>query len=152
MLGDPSLHRCRGCGVLRARGGFEQFGKTTKRAAFLAEMDQVLPWGESCALIEPHYPKAVLLAGRSTKNAIGERDPEMKQSKKGNQWYFGMKADAAVDAKTKLIHHVVATSGAVHDGKVLPQLLHGKETAVWGDTAYAGQTEVIERHAPGPST
>jgi hypothetical protein len=62
----------------------------------------------------------------------------MKQSKKGNQWYFGMKAHVAVDAKTKLIHRVVATSGALHDGKVLPQLLHGKETPVWGDSAYAG--------------
>jgi IS5 family transposase len=40
-----------------ARGGFERFGKTTKRAAFLADMDQVIPWGELCALIEPHYPK-----------------------------------------------------------------------------------------------
>ncbi len=41
-----------------ARGGFDRFGKTTKRAAFLAEMDRVIPWGELCALIEPHYPKA----------------------------------------------------------------------------------------------
>lgn len=72
----------------------------------------------------------------------------MKQSKKGNQRYFGMKAHAAADAKTKLIHHVVATSGAVHDGKVLPQLLHGKKTRVWGDSAYAGQIEVIEQCSP----
>lgn len=90
----------------------------------------------------------LIAAPSSTKNSKGERDPEMKQSKNGNQCYFVMKAHVAVDAKTKLIHHVVATSGAVHDGKVLPQLLHGKETAVWGDTAYAGQTEVIEQHAP----
>ena len=59
-----------------------------------------------------------------------------------------MKAHFGVDAKSKLIHHVVATSGAVHDGKVLPQLLHGEETAVWGDSAYTGQTAVIEQHAP----
>lgn len=200
-----------------ARGGFEQFGKTTKRAAFLAEMDQVLPWGELCALLEPYYPKGggrgrrpvglermlrihfvqhwfnlsdpaveealyeslsmrefvgidlgrepapdettickfrhllerhelgrkifeqvgvhlqvkgfrlstgtivdatLIAAPSSTKNSKGERDPEMKQSKKGNQWYFRMKAHVAVDAKTKRIHHVVANSGAVHDGKV----------------------------------
>jgi IS5 family transposase len=50
----------------------------------------------------------------------------MKQSRKGKQWYFGMKAHVGVDAKSKLIHHVVATSGAVSDGKVLPHLLHGK--------------------------
>lgn len=41
-----------------ARGGFERYGKTTKRAAFLAEMDRVVPWAQLCALIEPHYPKA----------------------------------------------------------------------------------------------
>jgi IS5 family transposase len=90
----------------------------------------------------------LIAAPSSTKNASGQRDPEMKQSKKGNQWYFGMKAHMAVDAKTKLIHRVVATHGAVHDGQVLPQLLHGKENAIWGDSAYAGQAQVIARHAP----
>lgn len=72
----------------------------------------------------------------------------MKQSKKGNQWYFGRKPHVAVDAKTQLIHRVVATSGNVPDGKVLPQLLHGKELAVWGDAAYSGQGPVIREHAP----
>ncbi len=90
----------------------------------------------------------LIAAPSSTKNAKGERDPEMKQAKKGNQWYFGMKAHVAVHARTKLIHRVVATSGAVHDGKVLAQLLHGRESAVWGNSAYAGKTEVIEQHAP----
>ena len=90
----------------------------------------------------------LIAAPSSTKNASGQRDPEMRQSRKGKQWYFGMKAHVGVDAKTKLIHRVVATSGAVHDGKVLPQLLHGKETAVWGDAAYTGQAQVIEQHAP----
>jgi IS5 family transposase len=90
----------------------------------------------------------LIAAPSSTKNAKGERDPEMKQSRKGNQWYFGMKAHVAVDAKSKLIHHVVATSGAVADGKMLPHLLHGEETKVWGDSAYTGQTKVIEEHAP----
>lgn len=232
-----------------ARGGFERYSKTTKRAAFLAEMNQVVPWPELCALVEPHYPKAkaqgsgrrpigvermlrihflqhwfnlsdpaaeealyesvsmrefvgvdlgqeavpdettickfrhlleqhdlgrqifervgmhlqskgfrlstgtivdatLIAAPSSTKNAEGQRDPEMKQSRKGKQWYFGMKAHVGVDAKSRLIHRVVATSGAVHDGKVLPQLLHGEENAVWGDTAYAGQTAVIEQCAP----
>jgi IS5 family transposase len=230
-----------------ARGGFERFGKTTKRAVFLAEMDQVIPWSDLCALIEPHYPRAggrgrppvglermlrihflqhwfnlsdpaveealyeslsmrefvgidlgrepvpdettickfrhllerhdlgrqlfervgmhlqakgfrlstgtivdatLIAAPSSTKNSKGERDPEMKQSRKGKQWYFGMKAHVGVDARSKLIHHVAATSGAVSDGKMLPHLLHGKETAVWGDSAYTGQTKVIEEHAP----
>jgi len=229
-----------------ARGGFDRYNKITKRAAFLAEMDRVVPWAQLCALIEPHYPKAgrgrhpvglermlrihflqhwfnlsdpaveealyesnsmrefvgidlgherapdettvckfrhllerhelgrhifeqvgahlqgqgfklstgtivdatLIAAPSSTKNAQGARDPQMKQSKKGNQWYFGMKAHVAVDARHKLIHRVVATSGNVHDSKVLPQLLHGKETAVWGDAAYSGQGQVIEQHAP----
>jgi transposase, IS5 family len=229
-----------------ARGGFDQYSKITKRAAFLAEMDRVVPWTQLCALIEPHYPKAgrgrhpvglqrmlrihflqhwfnlsdpaveeslyestsmrefvgidlgcerapdettvckfrhllerhdlgrqifeqvgahlqaqgfrlstgtivdatLIAAPSSTRNASGARDPEMKQSRKGNQWYFGMKAHVAVDARSKLIHRVVATSGNVHDSKVLPELLHGKETAVWGDAAYAGQARVIEQHAP----
>jgi IS5 family transposase len=229
-----------------ARGGFERYGKTTKRAAFLAEMDRVVPWSGLCALIEPYYPRAgrgrqpvglermlrihflqhwfnlsdpaveealyestsmrefvgidlghervpdettvlnfrhllerhelgrqifeqvgvhlqakgfklstgtivdatLIAAPTSTRNAKGERDPEMKQSKKGNQWYFGMKAHVGVDARSKLIHRVVATSGNVHDSKVLPQLLHGQEAAVWGDAAYVGQSQVIERHSP----
>jgi len=229
-----------------ARGGFDRYGKTTKRAAFLAEMDRVVPWAQLCALIEPHYPRAgrgrhpvglermlrihflqhwfnlsdpaveealyesnsmrefvgidlgherapdettvckfrhllerhelgrqifehvgahlqaqgfrlstgtivdatLIAAPSSTRNASGARDPEMKQSKKGNQWYFGMKAHVAVDARSKLIHRVVATSGNVHDGKVLPELLHGRETAVWGDAAYSGQGQVIAQHAP----
>jgi IS5 family transposase len=229
-----------------ARGGFDRYAKTTKRAAFLADMDRVIPWADLCALIEPRYPKAgrgrrpvglprmlrihflqhwfnlsdpaveeslydsvsmrefvgidlghepvpdettvlnfrhllerhdlgrqifervgqhlqaqgfklstgtivdatLIAAPSSTKNAEGQRDPEMKQSKKGNQWYFGMKAHVAVDAMTKLIHRVVATSGNVHDGKVLPQLLHGQELAVWGHAAYSGQGKVIEEHAP----
>ncbi len=90
----------------------------------------------------------IINAPSSTKNASGERDPEMHQVKKGNQWYFGMKAHVGVDKKTKLIHSVAATPANVHDGNMLPELLHGQETHVWGDSAYAGQTEMIEALAP----
>ena len=226
--------------------GFDKYTKTTRRAAFLAEMERVVPWGELCALIEPVYPKpgngrppvglermlriyflqhwfnlsdpaveealydssamrafvgidlgrepvpdettvckfrhlleahdlgrglfeqvarhlqaqglkvasgtivdaTIINAPSSTKNQSGERDPEMKQTKKGNQWYFGMKAHIGVDSKTKLIHSVVATPANVHDSQVLGHLLHGAETRVWGDSAYVGQTEVIRRVAP----
>src|SRR4051794_21694677 len=72
----------------------------------------------------------------------------MCQTKKGNQWYFGMKAHVGVDSKSKLIHAVVATAANVHDATVLPDLLHGGETRVWGDQAYGGQTDVIREHAP----
>ena len=93
----------------------------------------------------------IISAPSSTKNQAGERDPEMHQTKKGNQWYFGMKAHVGVDSKLKLIHSVVATPANVHDSQALPHLLHGNETRVWGDSAYVGQTEVIRSVAPKAS-
>ena len=87
-------------------------------------------------------------APSSTKNKDGQRDPEMHQTKKGNQWYFGMKAHVGVDSQHKLIHSLVATPANVHDSRVLAELLHGNETRVWGDSAYSGQTEVIRKAAP----
>ena len=84
----------------------------------------------------------------STKNREQSRDPEMHQAKKGKNWYFGMKAHVGVDSKTKIIHTVVATAANVSDVAVLPDLLHGEETRVWGDGAYQGQTEVIRGCAP----
>ena len=60
----------------------------------------------------------------------------------------GMKAHVGVDSRTKMIHSVVATAGNVHDSQVLQDLLHGDETRVWGDSAYAGQGAVIREHAP----
>ena len=226
--------------------GFDRYTKTTRRAAFLAEMDRVVPWAELCALIQPFYPKAgngrppigvermlriyflqqwfnlsdpaveealydsvamrgfvgidlgrepvpdestackfrhllekheigrqlfeqvhvhlekhgikvatgtivdatIISAPSSTKNASGERDPDMHQTKKGKQWYFGMKAHIGVDSKTKVIHAVVATAANVADSTILPDLLHGEETRVWGDQAYKGKTDVIREHAP----
>src|SRR6516164_9873674 len=72
----------------------------------------------------------------------------MHQTKKGNQWYFGMKAHFGVDSRTKLIHAVAATPANVADSTVLPELLHGRETRVWGDQAYRGQRVVIRESAP----
>ena len=229
-----------------AAGGFERFGKVTRRAAFLAEMEQVVPWAELCALIDPVYPKpgngrppiglermlrihflqhwfnltdpgveealydstamrdfvgidlgrepvpdettvcnfrhlleehelgrslfeqvhrhleaqglkvargtivdaTIISAPSSTKNVAKARDPEMHQTKKGKQWYFGMKAHIGVDSQTKVIHAVVATAANVADSVILPDLLHGQETRVWGDQAYRGQRKVIREHAP----
>ena len=226
--------------------GFERYTKKTRRQVFLEEMEQVVPWREVCALIEPHYPKpgngrppvgvermlriyflqqwfnlsdpaveealydspvmrqfvgidlgqepapdettvckfrhlleqhglgekilgrvnlhlqargvrittgaivdaTILHAPASTKNREQQRDPEMHQTKKGKQWYFGMKAHVGVDSKTKIIHTAVATAANVADSRVLPDLLHGEETRVWGDQAYRGQTEVIQECAP----
>ncbi len=214
--------------------GFERYAETTRRAAFLAEMERVVPWPALCGLVEPCYPRlghgrppvglermlriyflqhwfdlsdpaaeealynslamcrfvgidlgrepvpdettmcrfrhlleahdlgralfdevqrhlarnglriatgtivdaTIIGAPSSTKNAAKPRDPEMRQTKKGNQWYFGMKAHLGVDSRSKLIHAVVATPAHVADSTVLPDLLHGKETKVWGDQAY----------------
>ena len=226
--------------------GFAKYSKTTRRAAFLKEMDKVVPWARLCKQIEPHYPKAgngrppvglermlriyflqqwfnlsdpaveealyesvsmrafvgidlglepvpdettvckfrhllekhdmgrklfedigrflqargmkvsggtivdatIIAAPSSTKNADGERDPEMHQTKKGNQWYFGMKGHIGVDSKTKLIHSAVVTPANVHDSQPLPKLLHGAETRVWGDSAYIGQKSAMKKAAP----
>jgi IS5 family transposase len=226
--------------------GFEQYSKKTRRAVFLEEMEQVVPWRELCALVEPYYPKpgngrppvgvermlriyflqqwfnlsdpaveealydsvvmrqfvgidlgcepvpdettvckfrhllerhglgeqlfervgehlqqkglrlstgtivdaTIINAPSSTKNARQERDPEMHQTRKGKQWYFGMKAHVGVDSQTKLIHSVAATAANAADCTMLPHLLHGEETRVWGDQAYRGQSEVLREHAP----
>jgi len=229
-----------------ATAGFEIHRKRTRRDEFLAQMDQVVPWGKLCALIEPVYPKnegagrptvglermlriyflqqwfnlsdpaveeslydsssmrqfvgidlgreaapdettmckfrhllekhrlgkaifaevnahlksqgmklstgtivdaSIINAPSSTKNQDKQRDPEMHQAKKGNQWYFGMKAHIGVDSRSKLIHSVVASAANVHDSQALPYLLHGKERRVWGDSAYRGQRAVICKHA-----
>jgi len=230
-------------------GGFEKFGKTTRRAKFLGEMERIMPWKELAAAIEPVYPKGggasggrppvplermlriyflqlwfnlsdpaveealydsatmrsfagvdlgieaapdettickfrhllernglgktllkatnqylkengmkigngtivdatIISAPSSTKNRDGKRDPQMHQTAKGKQWYFGMKAHLGVDSQTKVIHTIKASAANVADRDALAHLLHGKETRVWGDQAYKGQREVIRRVAP----
>jgi IS5 family transposase len=226
--------------------GFERYGKKTRRAAFLEEMEQVVPWSALCALVGPHYPKAgggrrpvgiermmriyflqqwfslsdpaveealydsplmrrfaqidlgnepvpdettvckfrhlleqhslggailetvnvhlqsrglkittgtivdatIIHAPSSTKNREQQRDPEMHQTKKGKQWYFGMKTHVGVDSQLKIIHSAVVTAANVSDAAALPDLLHGEETRVWGDQAYRGQSEAIHEAAP----
>ena len=80
----------------------------------------------------------ILDAPASTKNRAQARDPEMHQVKKGNQWYFGMKAHIGVDVATGLVHSVATTAANVADITQVPRLLHGAETQVWGDAGYAG--------------
>lgn len=90
----------------------------------------------------------IIAAPSSTKNTTGTRDPEMHQTQKGRQWYFGMKGHFGVDSQNKLIHSVEVTSANIHDSHVLPWLLHGQERRVWGDSAYAGQGGVLRVCAP----
>jgi len=80
----------------------------------------------------------LISAPSSTKNASGERDPEMHQSKKGQQWFFGMKAHIGVDADSGLVHTVRGTSGNVNDVVEANSLLHGQETDVFADAGYQG--------------
>ncbi len=80
----------------------------------------------------------IIEAPSSTKNRTGQRDPEMHQTKKGNQWHFGMKLHIGVDAKTGLVHSLSATSANVHDVTETHRLLHGGERQVWGDAGYTG--------------
>lgn len=93
----------------------------------------------------------LIAAPSSTKNAKGERDPEMHQTKKGNQWHFGMKAHIGVDADSGLVHTVLGTSANAHDVTQASALLHGEESDVFADSGYRGvhkREEVIEDHAP----
>jgi transposase, IS5 family len=228
--------------------GFEKYGKTTRRAQFLSDMDRIIPWPEMTAAVATVYPKiseqggrppiplermlriyflqlwfnlsdpaveealydsaamrafvgidlgaegapdettickfrhllerhklgktllravnehlhrsgikishgtivdaTIISAPSSTKNKDGERDPEMHQVAKGQQWYFGMKAHVGVDSKHKLIHTILASAANVADSLALPHLLHGRETRVWGDQAYRGQKEAMRKAAP----
>jgi IS5 family transposase len=232
---------------LAAQSGFERYGKKTRRAQFLEEMERVVPWTELEALVRPYYPKGengrppmgldimlrihflqqwfnrsdpaaeealydspvlrrfagvdlgqapapdettilqfrhllekhdpggaildtvnryldsrgiriasgtivdatIIHAPSSTKNAKGERDPEMHQTRKGNQWYFGMKAHIGVDSKAGIVHSVCTTAASVADLHMLPDLLlHGDERKVWGEGGYQGEGAAIRQAAP----
>ena len=80
----------------------------------------------------------LIAAPSSTKNASGERDPEMHQTKKGNQWHFGMKAHIGVDADSGLVHTVRGTAANVNDVVEANSLLHGQESDAFGDAGYQG--------------
>ena len=90
----------------------------------------------------------IVHAPSSTKNRSGERDPAMHQTKKGKQWYFGLKAHIGVDSKQGVVHSVCTSAANVADMHMLPDLLHGEETKVWGDGGYQGQTKAIKQAAP----
>jgi IS5 family transposase len=234
--------------TLAASKGFDKHARPTRKAAFLAKMETLMPWAEFCALIEPHYPKAgngrppvglermlrmycianwfnladeacedalydipafrdfcridlgrervpdattllhfrhlleqhglgaalfakvgelllangmklsggtivdatLIAAPPSTKNADKARDPEMHQVRKGNQWHFGMKVHVGADSQTGLIHSASVTAANVHDSHQVPNLLHGEETRLYGDSAYRGkaQRERLQEIAP----
>ena len=83
----------------------------------------------------------LIAAPSSTKNQDGERDPEMHQTKKGNQWHFGMKCHIGIDADSGLVHTVVGTAANVNDVTQAGALVHGEETDVFADAGYQGVTK-----------
>ena len=91
----------------------------------------------------------IINAPSSTKNQDRKRDPDMHSTKKGNQYYFGMKIHVGVDSESRTVHSLVTTPANVHDSKMVEDILHGEENAVFGDSAYMGKTEEIAKKAPG---
>ena len=127
--------------------------RRTRRELFLEKMDGLIPWKALEARIEPFYPKpgrgrrlrtgtimdaSIIEAPSSTKNKAGGRDPEMRQTKKGNQWHFGMKAHIGVDAESGLAHSLETTAANASDVTRAHKLLHGGERRAWGDSGYRG--------------
>ena len=86
----------------------------------------------------------IIAAPSSTKNADGERDPEMHQTKKGNQWHFGMKAHIGVDVDSGLVHTVTTTAANASDVSQVEALLHGKEEVVHADAGYIGAQQRVK--------
>ena len=118
----------------------KQLFKETKR--YLSEKGLLLREG---TIVDA----TIINAPSSTKNRGRTRDKEMRQTKKGNQWYFGMKAHVGTDTGRGLAHSVVVTDASVHDSRVMDGLLHGEEEAIYGDKAYASEEKKKECEARG---
>ena len=121
--------------ILRFRHLLETHGLAVQ---MLALVNEIL--GEKGLMLKAGsvVDATLISAPTSTKNASGTRDPEMHQVKKGNQWYFGMKAHIGVDAESGLVHTVIGTAANVHDINAAQALLHGAETDVYADAGYQG--------------
>lgn len=90
----------------------------------------------------------ILSAPSSTKNATRTRDPEMKQTRKGNAWYFGMKVHVGTDLRG-IVHSLTTTHAAAAEIQQLPELLHGAEAVLYGDRAYWSEADRQEAEAHG---
>jgi len=91
----------------------------------------------------------IIDAPSSTKNEAKARDPEMSSTKKGNDWFFGMKAHVGVDAESGIVHSLETTTAKVHDSQVWDDLLHGRETSVWADKGYVSAAREAAFSGPG---
>ena len=122
--------------------------RRTRRELFLEKMDKLVPWERLERRLEPFYPKAgrgrrpyplsVMLRVHCVQLFYNLSDPEMHQTKKGKQWYFGMKAHIGVDAGSGLAHSLTTTAANASDVTQAGTLLHGAETTAWGDAGYQG--------------
>ena len=90
----------------------------------------------------------IISAPSSTKNEDKKRDPEMKQTKKGNEWHFGMKVHVGTDEQGRA-HSIAVTDAGVHDSQMMDDLLHGEESIVYGDKAYAGKERQAQVESRG---
>lgn len=115
--------------------GFERYGKTTRRAQFLADMDRVIPWPELAAAVETVYPKISEAGGR----------PPIPLERMLRVYFLQLWFNLSDPAAEEAMYDSVAN---VADALALPHLLHGKETRVWGDQAYRGQKEAMRAAAP----
>lgn len=118
--------------ILRFRHLLEEHQLT---AAMFAEVKQLLEEKRLLLKAGTIVDATIIAAPSSTKNATQTRDPEMKQTRKGNQWYFGMKVHVGTDTRG-IVHSLTTTDAGQHDATQLPQLLHGQETTLYGDKAY----------------
>ena len=91
----------------------------------------------------------IIDAPSSTKNEAKSRDPEMSSTKKGNDWYFGMKAHVGVDADSGIVHSLETSTAKVHDSQVWDELLHGGETSIWADKGYVSAEREAAFAGPG---
>jgi IS5 family transposase len=91
----------------------------------------------------------IISAPSSTKNREKIRDPEMRSTRKGNQYYFGMKAHVGTDTRRGLAHDVIVTDASVHDSQVMDKLVHGEEQAIYGDKAYSSKEKKSQYEAKG---
>jgi transposase, IS5 family len=119
--------------ILRFRHRLEREGLTAKLfqkvEGYLSEHGLIVNEG---TIVDA----TIIGASGSTKNQEKKRDPEMKPTRKGNQWYFGMKAHVGTDTHGR-VHSVVVTDASVHDSQMMEELVHGEEQVVYGDKAYA---------------
>jgi IS5 family transposase len=91
---------------------------------------------------------ATILHAPSSTKKEKEREPAMRQTRKGQQWYFCLKAHIGMDSKTNVVHSVCTSAALVCDCHMLADLLHGEERKAWGNAGYQGQTRVIQQAAP----